>query len=162
MNDKKAASTGLGVGYVSLMILFAVICLTVLAVLSLQAAGSNEILNDKSTDFSREYYAADSSAKRTLMQLDGAAYEAAQSGFFDDAFPYLCEDIEGVEYRKVPEGYSVSWSEPLNSRLSLSVTAVFMSSPVSERYRIETWKTVSADTVSEEDDLGVWDGTTFN
>ena len=61
----KKFRSGIGIGYVSVMMIFAVICLTILAVLAFQAASSDEKLSEKNTDFTHEYYAADTEAKKT-------------------------------------------------------------------------------------------------
>ena len=45
-NDK-LSSSALGVGYVSVMIIFAVICLTIFAVMSFSAASSSDGFNER-------------------------------------------------------------------------------------------------------------------
>ena len=158
-NRKKISEgRGIGVGYVTLIMLFAVICLTVLASLSYQAARANDKLNEKSVSFADGYYTADSSAKRILSELDEGAMLSHETGFFDDSFSELCGEYEKIEMRKIPEGFEVSFSEPVSSSLELSVKIVFFSMPSEDgRFRIEQWKTVSVD-VQEDSSLGVWDG----
>lgn len=165
MSDKKKTSGfgGMGVGYVSLIMIFAVICLTVLAVLSYQAAGANDILNEKSAAFTREYYAADSRAKEKLLLLDKYALTASE-GFFESDFTSLCEEaLPEVGLRSVPEGIEASFTEPINERLSMSVSIVFYSFPADgDRYLVKEWKTVSAAAEETDEPLGVWDGSMFN
>ncbi len=156
--SKGISGRGLGVGYVTLIMLFAVICLTVLSVLSYQAARANEKLNEKSSVFCTEYYAADGRAKMILSELDNDALEAHSSGFFAESFAELCNEYENISVRQVLEGFSVSFSEPLNERLKLSVNVVFYNTPVESRYSINEWKTISADTEASDAPLGVWDG----
>ena len=162
MNDKKSVfstSTGLGVGYVSLIMLFAVICLTVLAVLSFQAAGSNEMLNERSSSFNSQYYRADGRAKSILMRLDNAALSAHENGFFEDSFAEGCGQLSAVELTRTAEGFKAAYTEVINERLSLSVEVLFYSAPVDgSRYRIDRWQTVPADSEEQESSLGVWDG----
>ncbi len=166
MNDKRSSfstTTGLGVGYVSLIMLFAVICLTVLAVLSYQAAGSNEMLNERSSSFNKEYYAADGRAKSILMRLDNAALSAHNDGFFEDSFIAECEQLTAVELIRTAEGFTASYTEAINDRLSLSVNVVFFSVPQQgRRYRIDSWKTVPVEQAEQGDSLGVWDGVLFH
>lgn len=164
MDDKRSdvtTSTGLGVGYVSLMMLFAVICLTVLSVLSYQAAGSNEILNERSSSFNSEYYRADGRAKSILMQLDKTALECHNSGFFADSFADECSAFSDVTVTPVAEGFRVEYSETINDRLLLDVEIVFFSSPQGDRYRIDSWKTLPTDLDEQDSSLGVWDGSTI-
>ncbi len=145
---------GMGVGYVSLIMIFAVICLTVLASLSYQAARANDKLNEKSIAFTDSYYAADNRAKELLSKLDESAMTAYESGFFDESF---ADGYENVNVRKTADGYEVSFVEPVNERLSLSVKISFSDIPENGRYKIIEWKTVSVSDMSE-DTLGVWDG----
>lgn len=165
MNRKSnvTGTGGMGVGYVSLIMIFAVICLTVLAVLSYQAAGANDILNEKSGAFTREYYAADSRAKEKLMLLDECALTASE-GFFSDDFAVLCsEKLSDVTVRTVPEGAEVSFTEPMNDRLNLRVSVMFYSFCADgSRYRITEWRTSSAVADTTDEVLDVWDGSMFN
>lgn len=154
---------GMGIGYVSLVMLFTVICLTVLSVLSYQAASANDMLNEKNSAFTTEFYAADSRAKEKLCTIDGAALGAMQSelqgGFFEDEFTAYCDEIGGITLKKLPDGYKVSFSEPINDRLSLDVQVKFYSKPVNgERYRIERWKTTASEDIGSADPPDVWDG----
>ena len=87
-NNKESRGRGLGVGYLSVMIIFAAVCLTVFAVLSYRAASSNDAINERSGDFLRRYYEADSKAKEILAQLDGYAHSARESGFFEVTFDF--------------------------------------------------------------------------
>ncbi|MBQ9947959.1 MAG: hypothetical protein IJO91_06175 [Oscillospiraceae bacterium] len=155
MNKNKQGFKGIGIGYVSIMMVFAVICLTILAVLSFQAADSSNTLTQRNSQFTHEYYAADIKSKEILMQLDNAALEACDSGFFEDVFPELAEKIGDVSITPLMDGYSAYYSIPLNNRLSLSVSVKFTDDP-DGRFEIQDWKTVSAD--SNNDGLNVWDG----
>lgn len=154
---------GLGIGYVSLVMLFTVICLTVLSVLSYQAASANDMLNEKNSAFTAEYYDADSRAKEKLSALDSAALGAMQSrlqgGFFEDGFAACCDEIGGITLQKLPDGFMVSFSEPVNDRLSLDVRARFYAKAVEgRRYSIERWKTTASDDIGSADPPDVWDG----
>lgn len=165
-NERKnpAESRGIGVGYVTLIMLFAVICLTVLASLSYQAARANDKLNEKSVMFASSYYEADAGAKRLLARLDEAAYLSYESGFFDENFPILCEEIIASEnyaaaMNKVQDGYRLSFTEKISNNLELSAVIVFFGNPADgQRYRIEQWKTVTVGADINEGNLGVWNG----
>lgn len=161
MNRKKVKSgAGIGIGYVSVMMIFAVICLTVLAVLSLEASGSGQVLNLKSAEFTADYYAADSKAKEMLMLLDGAAYEAHASGFFDEAFAEA-ELPEAVVISSVPEGFSAVYIVPVNERLNLNVSVLFFSDTAAHsgrRYEITEWRTAGVSDGESSSPIHVWDG----
>lgn len=161
--NKSIGNTGMGVGFVSLIMIFAVICLTVLAVLSYQAAGANGILNTKSAEFTREYYAADTAAKEKLMLLDELALTASK-GFFEDDFIALCEEeAADVNISRTANGIELSYSVPVNDRLFLKVEAVFtFNSSETKRYSINEWKIVSSLPDETEEPIGVWDGSMFD
>lgn len=162
MADRKnnvSEGRGMGVGYISLIMLFAVICLTVLASLSYQAARANDKLNEKSISYTNGLYSADTAAKVILSELDAAAMLSFESDFFDDSFTAFCSSYDNLSLRKTAEGYEVSFSEPVSDALSLSVKIVFYSVPVgNDRYEIAEWKTVSVSEITEDKPLGVWDG----
>ena len=150
--------SNLGIGYVSVMMVFAVICLTILAVLSFQTADSGSALTERNAEYTQQYYEADSKAKHTLMQLDYAAAAALESGFFEDTFPELISDIDEVTCSPVPGGFAVKFTTELNDRLTLCAGAKFFSAPAKggSRYEITEWKTASTGT--EDNGPSLWDG----
>lgn len=158
-NEKKSVEQrGMGVGYVTLIMLFAVICLTVLAALSYQAARANDKLNEKNAAFTSGFYEADYRAKEMLSQLDEAALLCHNSGFFEDSFEMYCSENENLAVRKTPDGVEVAFTEAVSGNLALSVKITFFLNPQeNNRYRIEGWKTI---TMSDDSDefLGVWTG----
>lgn len=155
----KKIKPGIGIGYVSVMMIFAVICLTILAVLAFQAACSDEKLSERNVEFTAEYYAADTEAKRILMELDNAALAAAESPFFEDTFAELSA-ASGAALTRTAEGLRAEYRVELNEKLSLSVGAVFYgdtSAHGGERFDIVEWRTVAA-AENEDRPLNVWDG----
>ncbi len=154
--DKKNGGMGMGVGYVSVMLIFAVICLTVFAVMSFRAASANDGFNVRSGDYLREYYAADSAAKQRLAELDGIAKSAAGSGFFEDEFETAAGALEGVTLNRIANGFSAGWSVKINDRQELSAAVDFTSDGGCEITRWQS-RTISSDE-SSDSHLGVWDG----
>lgn len=157
--DKKNKLHGMGVGYVSVMLIFAVICLTVFAVMSFRAASANDGFNVRSGDYLKEYYAADSAAKSRLAELDGIAKSAAESGFFEEEFEAAAETIEGVTLTRIANGYSANWAVKINDRQELAISVEFTSDGGCEITRWQS-RTVSTED-SSDSHLGVWDGS-FN
>ncbi len=162
MNDNEknvVEQRGMGVGYVTLIMLFAVICLTVLAALSYQAARANDKLNEKSISFTDGFYEADCRAKEVLSQLDEAAVLSHNSGFFEDSFELYCSENEKLVTRKSAEGIEVAFTENISGNLLLSVKITFFSAPQGdERYEITEWKTIAVSGEYEDESLGVWIG----
>ncbi len=158
MNKKKQGlGSTVGIGYISIMLIFTVICLTILAVLGFQAVYSNDRVSGRSEQFTREYYAADMEAKKTLAILDEAAVQAADGFSFEESFTDAAQEIDGVITAMVPEGVRVDYSVVINDRQQLSVSVVFFSSPAGERYRILRWQS-GTEADQEESSPAVWDG----
>lgn len=154
-NDRLHGS-GIGVGYVSVMLIFAVICLTVFAVMSFRAASANDGFNVRSGDYLKEYYAADSAAKSRLAELDGIAKSAAESGFFEDEFEVAAGALEGVALNRIMNGFSVNWSVKINERQALLAEASFTNDG---NFEITRWQTQTISTEDSSDShIGVWDG----
>ena len=163
MNKKSGISfsRNFGSGYVSVIMLFLVICLTVLATLSLSAAGSNLRHNERSRTLMSAYYDAESRANGTLMKIDEAAYSAGTSGFFD-TFSDKASQISGVTVLPCADGFDVTWSEAVNDRIQLECEAVVFREPKlhgGKRYETTKWKTVSGG--AAETRVNVWSGTLF-
>ena len=154
--DQSSQKIGMGVGYVSVMLVFAVICLTIFAVLSFRAAMSTDSFNERSGDFMKQYYAADTDAKKMLSQLNDCALNAKNSGFFEDVFTESAQDIEGVSVKSSPRGVSASYTVAINERQELTVSVVFDSSG---EYTIEQWRNCEVGEENSDSHLNVWDGT---
>jgi hypothetical protein len=157
--------TGIGVGYVSVMIIFAVICLTIFAVLSYCAASSGDKLNARSGEFTREYYAADCEAKEVLAELDEAALGAAEAFSFEEAFSEAASELGDFTAVKTQGGVSVSYCVEINERQELAVGLTFFSEPELHdncRYEINEWKfRIKSDSDDSDEHLGVWNGEMF-
>lgn len=152
--EKTLKIANLGVGYTSIMIIFALVCLVIFAVLSLKAASSDMALNERSGEYLKEYYKADDIAKQNLCELDELSYKARESGFFAETFQELA-DGKPVLIRIVRDGCSADYSVPINERQELSVSITFKASG---GYEINRWqcRTLSS---ANDDHLHVWDGT---
>ncbi len=151
MDNKRS----MGTGYVTIMLIFALLCLTVFAVLSFQAAYADERLSARAQEYTQQFYTADSHAKEILAQLDGYAAQAAGSPFFAEEFALEAGGTAAVT--PCAEGARAAYSCEINERQSLSVCVTFFASPDGGRYRIDRWQT-TAQTDDEEAPLGVWDG----
>ena len=147
--EKKGRSGGtVGVGYISIMLIFTVICLTIFAVLSFQAVYSSDKMTNRSDGFTQQYYTADTEAKKTLSRLDGLAAEA---------FIEAVSGVEGVSAARTAGGVRVEYSQAINERQTLAVSVMFFSAPSGERFRIEKWNSTEKE-ISGESHPSVWDG----
>ena len=155
--SRKSSGGIVGVGYISIMLIFTVICLTIFAVLSFQAAYSNNQLSGRSEEFTQQYYAADAAAKKTLAELDRIAAEAQNEFSFEDSFSEAASELDGISLTLVPEGVRADYTAEINERQKLSVSVVFFRNTAEERYRIINWKNTSEE-ISADDHQNVWDG----
>ncbi len=120
------------VGGTSLLVIFAVLCLTVFALLSLSTVRADERLSKASAKAVSDYYAADAAAETILAQIR-----------------------EG----KVPEGVTVSgmrysYTCPVSETQNLSVEVRFDGT----HYSVLRWQTESCREEAIDDRLPVWDG----
>ena len=132
---EKERFTPPAVGGASLLVIFAVLCLTVFALLGLSTVQAGNRLADASAKAVTDYYAADCEAERILAQLraGGQPAEAAPQG--PNTYAYSCpvsdtQSLE-VEVRLEPDG----------------------------GYTILRWQLVSGAQWEPEETIEVWDGT---
>lgn len=150
--DKKPA--GIGSGYLSIMMIFVALCLTMLAALSYSTAAGENRYSQKSAEYTKAYYAADLEAKRTLAAVDNIM---AQNTLLFDSFEVLqeIENIGGVTGRQAVGYASASWYTPINQSQSIFCEVEYTSSG----RKITAWRTVSSSEREEEKQpLDVWLG----
>lgn len=133
MNDfKKRRSSAPAVGGASLLVVFAVLCLTIFALLSLSTVQADNRLSQASANAVSSYYRADCRAQEILAQL--------RSGV-------LLPDVSA-------EGNVYSYACPISETQTLSVQVRLTDT----EYRILSWKTVTTDKWETDNRLPVWDG----
>lgn len=152
MNERKSARpTGIGTGYLSLMMVFVMLCLTMLAALSLSAAENGKKFSERSAEYTKEYYAADLAAKETLAEIDGIIGKYSDYGDF--MLIAELDGLDGIEYEQVMGGAEVSWLTPINERQSIYCKVKFSNGG----FEILSRRTVSS-AESTEAPLNVWLG----
>ena len=121
------------VGGSSLLVIFAVLCLTVLAMLSLSTARSSAELSRASADAAAAYYEADAQAEEILARLRGGeAPEGVTSGG-DGTYEY-----------EVP----ISQTQALSVRVRAA----------EDGWTVLRWKAVSTAQWTPDESIEVWDG----
>nr|WP_325300569.1 hypothetical protein [uncultured Oscillibacter sp.] len=119
----------------SLLVVFAVLCLTIFALLSLATVRANQRLADASVKSITDYYTADLAAQTVLAQLRAG---------------------------ERPEGVTVSgdvylYACPVSDTQNLEVAVLL----AGEDYRILRWQTVPSQKWQADDSLDIWDGPMF-
>ncbi len=133
--DKRRRFSPPVVGGSSLLVMFAVLCLTVFALLSLGTVQADRRLSDASERAVRGYYEADLQAEELFARLRAGEIPAGMEAE-GDTYRYACKisDTQAlcVTVQKKPEGWSVL-----------------------------QWQAVSTTDWQEDDSLPVWDGELF-
>lgn len=148
---KKVRPAGIGTGYLSLMMIFVMLCLTLLAAMSLSAAENGRRFSEKSAEYTKEYYAADLSSKEKLAEIDAVISKYEDYGDF-----MLLDELDGmagVEYIQTPRGLEVSFLTAINERQSISCKVGFSGGG----FEVLSRRTVST-SEEEEEPMGVWSG----
>jgi hypothetical protein len=157
---------GVGVGTVSLVMIFAVLCLTVFAMLTLSTSNAEKALADRTAAFVTGYYEADTLATKIKAEIiksyrDGTLYGAASLpdepydiiGFEVTIAPGVQLSYEFEENGTIFASYSCEVNEvqDLSVRLSLAGGS----------YTVLEWKTVYSQDWEIDDGITVWDGDSF-
>jgi hypothetical protein len=135
----------MGVGSSSIMLIFAVLCLTVFSLISLSVAGNDKALADAEANLVTRYYEADALAESVLAEL-------IRNG----------GDVQGPLYGMDIES---SWDWDLEAQVAayrctvsevkdLYVRVVF----TDDGYSVLAWKLVDTDEWTFDDSLNVWSG----
>ena len=151
MMKNNSRPAGIGTGYLSLVMIFVVLCLTMLAALSLSAAESERKYSEKSAEYTKAYYKADTRAKYTLAQI--AETVRNYTDYSDFMLLGELDAIEGVSYESRPDGIDISWTTEINDRQSICSEIRITGAGLD----IISWRTIQG-TVPEETPLNVWDG----
>ena len=132
MNEKERFSMPT-TGGISLLVVFAVLCLTVFALMSLSKVQADKRMADASLQAVTDYYAADCEAWRILaLLLEG---EVPESVTLEDGI----------------YAYSCPISETQNLKVEVSLDG--------KQYTILRWQTVSEREQSGGEGMDLWDGT---
>lgn len=124
------------VGGVSLLVVFAVLCLTVFALLSLTTVRADVRLADASAQAVSDYYAADGQAQEILARL--------RNGEFPDGV-----SLDGSVY---------SYTCPISDTQELQVEVLI---EPDGSYSVQRWQAAAIGIWEIDEGLEVWDGTLF-
>ena len=136
-NRKNQRFSPPAVGGASLLVVFAVLCLTVFALLSLTTVRADVRLADASAQAVADYYAADAAAQEILAQL--------RNGEFPDGVA-----VDGDIY---------SYTCPISDTQELQVEVRV--DPAARSYEVLRWQAAAAGVWEIDEGLEVWDGTLF-
>ncbi len=133
MSDKRTASPPVVVGAVSLITVFAVLCLVVFALLSLSTAQADTRLSDKAAAATYGYYTADTEAEAILARLRAGEVPTSVTVTERGTYRYGC---------------------PISDTQLLAVEVAVGKN----HYTILRWQALSTAEWVADDSLLVWDG----
>ncbi|MDO4552019.1 MAG: hypothetical protein Q4C22_00625 [Bacillota bacterium] len=139
----------MSVGVVSLVVVFAVLCLTVFAVLSYATSLSELRLAEKGAQAVEDYYEADLDCSekaaewKTLYEEGATEEELAAAAEGGGALAYYRGETLCLEY-----------SSPVDQAQELKITLAFREG----RMEVLAWVLVSTGSWEAEDSMVVWDG----
>lgn len=131
MNERQRFSPP-AVGGSSLLVIFAVLCLTVFAMLALSTVQANGRLSDASAEAVTSYYAADAQAEAILAQLRAGR---------------VPEDVTVT-------GETYTYTCPISDTQALEVEVRVSGTD----YEVLRWQSVSTTDWQADESLHVWDG----
>lgn len=131
------------VGGISLLVVFAVLCLTVFALLALTTVQADTRLADASAQAVADYYAADCKAQELLARL--------RNGERPEGVEILDQGKDGA--------YSACYAVPISDTQELQVELRMEGADHSRRYQIVRWQAVPSVEWEGDESLELWDGT---
>ena len=145
--SSRAQGARIHVGSASIVAIFAVLCLTVFAVLTLSTAVSEQRLAEKSAQAVEDYYKAD----LKCAQIAQGFYDAAPAG---------AQAVEmhaaqtGAQVFAQGEARYVAFSQAIDAQQQLDVMLLIQDGQV----RVLRWQAAFIGQWVPQDDLPVWDG----
>lgn len=140
------------VGGVSLLVVFAVLCLTVFALLALTTVRADQRLADASAKAVSDYYAADCQAQEILARLRNG--ECPEGVTFSNGV-WL--------YGVASSGSGPLWADyavPISDTQELQVSVLLMGGADAD-YVIQRWQAVPSGEWEIDESLDIWDGGLF-
>jgi len=138
-------SGGLGVGSVSIVLIFAVLCLTVFSLITFYIAGNDKALVDAKADAAISYYKADALAESILAEILSSRETP--------------ENIKGTAiYSEFDDSMmeNVYFITPISDISALYVNIIRKD----DAFDILSWKMIFPDEWSRDDSINIWQGTT--
>ncbi len=139
MNGDKQKFSPPMVGGSSLLVIFAILCLTIFALLSLSTVQADERLGKAAADAVVGYYDADRNAELILARL--------RHGDVPDT----------VKLTETEVGVTAEYACRISDTQTLYVTVNF-NGALGDEYTVTRWQAVSTALWQPDDDIKVWDG----
>lgn len=145
------AELGAHVGSASIVMIFAVLCLTIFATLAIETADYEYRLADKSAVAAKTYYIADGVAEERYLQICQLLQRDMPSSRLCELFAAIDVTVE-VQGEEIKLCYTVPIDE-------MQILEVVLLQRADGALFTEQWNVASATQWEYDDTLQVWDGT---
>lgn len=142
MKQNERKSSGINIGSASIIMVFAVLCLTVFAVLTFITANNEYKLADKSATAIKTYYEADTRAVIT----EGKIRESIAKG--NNA------EIEGVTVKTEADGRHYTYAQTMDENQEIQVELLYTDGEL----KTLKWELVNVAEWSPDAGIKLWDG----
>jgi len=137
-----------GIGSASIVLIFAVLCMTIFALISLQSALADRALASAQKQLVKEYYAADAKAEYILAEILKA-----------DTIPEAINETNITSYSVYDKGATaVEFTCPMSETKEICVEIMLYENS----YDILRWEIQYTGTWEIDDSLHVWPGASTN
>ena len=147
MNRKEDRPLGLNIGSASIIMIFAILCLTVFSALSLVTAVSEKKTAQRFADATAAYYEADSEAVNIKNSIQ-AALDAGNA-------PQQAAAANNAAYEAA--GATITYSVPLSGGKS-QITAVLAYNAAEGALEVVSWEKTDISDWNPDESIDVWNG----
>ncbi len=147
MDNKKSPKATVGI--VSLLVIFAVLCLTVFSVMALQTAIRERNFAQKRVVSQQNYYKAETKCAHIANEI-GTLWEEKSE---DELIAFLEEN--SLKYENNGSSIVVTYFCPIDENQIISVEL-----SLSDTFNINRWQILSTQDWIPDDSINVWDGET--
>lgn len=148
--ENRSEGTHINIGSVSIIVIFAVLCLTVFSVLSLSTAVTERRLAERSAEAVTAYYAAD----LACAERADAIGEALKSGVSATEIAARAEEFGAELVAVTHEGTLLHLEQPVDGNQTLSAELLLSGGEL----HIRSWNVIDTGSWEPDDTIRVWSG----
>ena len=147
-DKRNEKSPGFNVGSASIIMVFAVLCLTIFSVLSVMTANSDLKLSNRAKKSIEDYYNAEYVAETKVLEIRDKLKE--------DGSPYgLLSSIDGIKIEKQGNADAIHFIQKVDEKRDIHVTLICSAD---KKLAISEWKLLPNDEWNPDAGVEVWLG----
>lgn len=145
----RSVRSGIGIGTISLLVIFTVLCFSTLALLSVSTAVSDQKIQQRSFDHTADLTQAQGRSAENIAVLDAQLYRMSQEepgaeGYMESAKT----QAKLLGWTVSEEGSQVTWTEPIDRNNNLVTILTLNPSGAGERYILNS---------QQQEYIGIWE-----